>query len=160
MREFRILQVEDDAQAVVLRQQAFQRAGIRHPVEVMTDGQRAIDYLAGKASSPDGKPMPVPHLVLLKMKLPHLPGMEVLQWIRSQPNLRSVVVIALSCWEHHSDLERAYELGANSCVVLPSEPEGWLEFARSLRAWWLVQNQFFAAQRATPATLPSSQVHA
>ncbi len=142
------LQVENDAQAVFLRQQAFAGAGIYHPVRVMTDGQHAIDYLAGGDAIEHQQTHPLPSLVLFKLKLPHHPGLEVLQWIRMQPSLRALVVIALDQWERPSDLERAYELGANSCALLPADLEGWLDLARSLKTWWLGQNQFAAVRRA------------
>lgn len=142
------MQVEDDAQAVFLQQQAFEAAGIRDPVYVVTDGQHAIDYLAGRKPFVDRQKHPLPSLVLLKLRLPRLPGLEVLQWIRAQPSLRALIVIALDQWERRSDLERGYELGANSCAPLPRDLQAWLDLARSLKTWWLVQNQFATARRA------------
>ncbi len=137
MTELCILQVEDDARAVFQQQQAFKRAGIGQPVQVVSDGQQAIDYLAGKERFSDRQQFPLPCLVLLKLKLPRQPGLEVLQWIRVQASLKALVVIVFSPWEHESDLDRAYELGANSCVGQPSDLEGWLDLARSLKSWWL-----------------------
>jgi CheY-like chemotaxis protein len=141
------MQVEDDAQAVFLQQQAFEAAGIHDPVYVVTDGQHAIDYLAGRKPFADRQKHPLPSLLLLKVRLPRLPGLEVLQWIRAQPSLRALIVIALDQWERPSDLERAYELGANSCASLPLDRDGWVDLARSLKTWWLVKNRFATSRR-------------
>jgi len=140
MSEFWILQVEDQAQDVSFQQEAFRQVGIRHPVWVVTDGQQAIDYLAGREPFQDRQRYPLPGLVLLKLRLPRQPGLEVLQWIRAQPSLRALVVIVLSPAQPTSDLARAYELGANSCVLGPATCEEWVELARGLKAWWLSHN--------------------
>ena len=148
MTDFCILQVEDDAQDVFLQQRAFEQVGILNQVRVVTDGQQAINYLAGKEPFSDRRKHPVPCLVLLKLKLPRERGFEVLQWIRAQPSLRALVVILLSPWQQASDLERAYELGANSCAIQPLDMAGWIEMARSLKSWWLEHNRFAPALRA------------
>ncbi len=140
MTQFSILQVEDQAQEVSFQQQAFKRVGIHNPVQVVSDGQQAIDYVAGIGPFQDRQKYPLPGLVLLKLRLPRLPGLEVLQWIRAQPSLKPLVVIALSPPHPASDLARAYELGANSCVLEPASAEEWIDLARGLKAWWLLHN--------------------
>ena len=140
MSEFSILQVEDEAKEVSFQQEAFRRTGICNPVQVVTDGQQAIDYLAGREPFQNRRRYPLPGLVLLKLRLPRQPGLEVLQWIRAQPSLRALVVIVLSPARPESDLARAYELGANSCVLQPATWDEWVELARGLKAWWLYHN--------------------
>jgi CheY-like chemotaxis protein len=147
MTDFCILQVEDNAQDVFLQQRAFEQVGISNYVRVVTDGQQAINYLAGKDPFSDRQKHPLPLMVLLKVKLPREPGFEVLQWIRAQPSLRALVVILLGEWQQPSDVARAYELGANSCALQPRELPGWVEMARSLKSWWLEHNQFAPVHR-------------
>lgn len=145
-----ILQVEDNAQEVILQQKAFERVGIHNVIQVVTDGQHAIDYLAGKGSFSDRQEYPLPCLVLLKLKLQRQHGIEVLEWIRAQPGLRTLVVIAMCQWEQTTELERAYQLGANSCAIEPTDLDGWLDMARALKSWWLAHNRFAPVHRSEP----------
>ena len=91
-----ILLVEDRDEDAFLLQYAFGRAEITTPMQVVTDGQMAIDYLSGTGKFSDRAQYPLPGLVLLDLKLPHVMGMDVLAWIRQQPSLKRLIVIILS----------------------------------------------------------------
>jgi CheY-like chemotaxis protein len=137
-----ILQVEDEANDVFLLQRAFRQAGIDNPVKVATDGQMAIDYLSGIGHFANRRDHPLPGLVLLDLKLPRKSGREVLQWIRSQPRLRRIVVIVFTSGQYIGDVGLAYDLGANSFIVKPSDFSQYLSIARLLKEWWLNHNLF------------------
>lgn len=137
-----ILQVEDDEPDVFLLKMVFKRAGITNPVQVVTDGQMAMDYLAGTGDFADREKHPMPCLVLLDLNLPKVGGLEVLEWIRRQPRLKRLVVVVLSSSAESRDIERAYELGANSYIAKPSRMEQTLEIAQLLKGWWLGYNHF------------------
>ena len=137
-----ILQVEDEANEVFLLQHAFRQAGIANPVQVATDGQMAIDYLGGKGRFRDRATYPLPGLILLDLKLPRRSGREVLEWIRSQPNLNRIIVIVFTSAQYVGDVDLAYDLGANSFVIKPSDFSQYIELARLLKGWWLQHNQF------------------
>lgn len=137
-----ILLVEDDPNDVLLLKYAFQQAGITNRLEVVGDGQEAIEYLTGAARFADRKQHPLPGLILLDLKLPRKNGLEVLEWVRQQPSLRGVVVIMLTSSHHPQDVDRAYELGVNSFVVKPLDIERRLQFAQLLKGWWLGFNEF------------------
>jgi CheY-like chemotaxis protein len=137
-----ILQVEDDANDVFLLQHAFQQAGITNPVRVATDGEMAVDYLAGRGAFANRTKHPLPGLVLLDLKLPRRSGREVLQWIRSQPAFGAMVVIVFTSSQYMGDVGLAYELGANSFIVKPADAFHYAEIARLLKDWWLRHNQF------------------
>jgi CheY-like chemotaxis protein len=117
-------------------------AGVINPVQVATDGQMAIDYLAGKDKFADRTRFPLPGLVLLDLKLPRQSGREVLQWIRAHPSLRRTVVIVFTSAQYVGDIGLAYDLGANSFVVKPVDFTQYLDLARLLRDWWLRYNQY------------------
>ena len=93
-----ILQVEDNEDDILLLRLAFKHAGITNPVQVVTTGQQALDYLAAKNTYADRTTHPKPGLVLLDLKLPDKPGLEVLEWIREQPALKELPVVVLSSW--------------------------------------------------------------
>jgi CheY-like chemotaxis protein len=137
-----ILQVEDEANDVFLLQRAFRQAGIASPVQVASDGQMAIDYLQGLGEFGDRNRHPLPYLILLDLKLPRRSGREVLEWIRSRPGLNRIVVIVFTSEQYVGDIGLAYELGANSFIIKPSDFNQYLEIARLLKGWWLCHNQF------------------
>ena len=137
-----ILHVEDEENDLLLLKLAFEDAGITLPVQVVTDGQMAIDYLGGAGLFADRAKFPLLSLVILDLKLPRKSGFEVLEWMRAQPLLRRMVVIICTSAEHEQDIARAYELGANSYVLKPMNIAERIETVRRLKAWWLECNRF------------------
>ena len=148
-----ILQIEDDNNDVFFMNRAFARAGIANLVQVVTDGQMAMDYLAGSGPFADSTAHPLPDLVLLDLKLPKMSGLEVLEWIRGQAALRSMFVIVLTSSPDGRDARRAYALGANSYVIKPPDLQKYAEFARRLKEWWLECNQFVTAEESAGVRL-------
>src|SRR5215510_6004857 len=137
-----ILQVEDDENDVFLLKRVFGQAGITCPVHTVTDGETAIDYLRGIGELADRKKHPLPCLVLMDLKLPGKSGLEVLQWIRHQPELKKLVVVMFSSSALDDDVERAYDFGANSYIEKPLNPTRLREIAQLLKGWWLGYNHF------------------
>jgi CheY-like chemotaxis protein len=135
-----ILHVEDREEDVFLLRYAFKRAEIKIPVQVAADGQKAIDYLAGTGEFADRAQFAMPCLVLLDLQLPYKTGLEVLEWIRQQPSLKSLIVIILSSSVHEGDVRRAYDLGANAFLVKPSSADTLTDMCQALKHFWLVHN--------------------
>jgi CheY-like chemotaxis protein len=137
-----ILEIEDDPNDVYFLQYAFREAGITNAVQVVGSGEEGIDYLSGTGAFADRRKYPLPCLILLDLKLPRKSGLEVLEWIRAQPGLKSMVIIVFTSSQQPEDVQRAYELGVNSFVVKPMDLQRRLQFAQLLKAWWLDFNQF------------------
>jgi len=137
-----ILCVEDEAEDVELLRFAFKKAEICNPLHVVTNGQQAIDYLAGTGPFSDRLVYPLPCLVLLDLKLPGIPGLEVLVWIRGQPALRAMVVIVFTSSPQPTDILSAYQYGANAYMLKPGDIHQRQKFAELLKCWWLELNQF------------------
>lgn len=135
-----ILLVEDDPNDVVLVQRAFRRARIANPLQVAQDGEAAIDYLAGRPPYADRSRHPLPMLVLLDLKLPRRSGFEVLAWIRQQPVINRIPVVILTSSAESPDVNRAYEMGANSYLVKPVVFEGLVDLVQRLKLYWLITN--------------------
>ncbi len=108
-----ILHVEDDANDVVLVRHAFNRGHLAVTLEHVPDGQQAVDYLSGVGQFGDRARFPLPHLLLLDLKLPALSGFEVLAWTRQTAGLKNLPVYILSSSDHPDDLDRAHALGAD-----------------------------------------------
>ena len=137
-----ILLVEDEPNDVFLIQRAFNKANLLPALQTVSDGEQAIAYLSGQESYADRERFPMPRLILLDLKLPRKSGLEVLSWLRTQngPHKR-VPVIMLTSSRQASDINRAYDLGANSYLVKPVAFEDLLEMVRSLNLYWLVMNE-------------------
>ena len=136
-----ILVVEDNPDDVMLLQRAFRKANLMNPVRVVADGQAAVDYLQGKAPYNDRAEYPLPALVLLDLKLPKRTGHEVLNWIREQPGLRRIPVAMLTSSRESPDINRAYDLGANSYLTKPVDFDSLLEMVKTLQLYWMILNE-------------------
>jgi len=136
-----ILLVEDDENDVMLLQRAFRRAAIVNPLQVVRHGDDAVAYLEGTGEFADRRLHPLPVLMLLDLKLPRRTGLEVLQWVKERDGVKKIPIIVLTSSKNDDDVNRAYELGANSYVVKPVSFETLLELVKSLELYWLVLNE-------------------
>ena len=122
-----ILLVEDNEDDVFIMRLALKQAGVLNPLQVVTDGQLALDYLAGSGRYSDRARFPLPFIVFLDLKLPFVHGFEVLSWIGSQEFLKSITIIVLTGSDQEKDQQRADALGARAYLVKPPTAEKLLE---------------------------------
>lgn len=134
--QFTPLLVEDDLNQAMLVQRCARKIGLPFALPVIRDGQEAIDYLTGIGEFEDRAKYPLPTLVILDLNLPKKSGFEVLEWIRSQPRLRDLIVFILSTSSLQNDLERAMQVGANSYFVKPLALEGLVEVLQVMAVRW------------------------
>lgn len=134
-----ILQVDDDANDVFLLRHAMNKAGLTNPMQVVSDGQEAIDYLKGAGKFSDREKFPFPTLLLMDLKLPYVMGLDVLRWIRTQPRMDLIVVI-LTASAEGADIAEAYRLGANAFLTKPCEANQLEDMVRAIKAFWLTHN--------------------
>jgi CheY-like chemotaxis protein len=138
---FTILHVEDDPNDVLLVNRAIQKANSLMVVRSVNDGDQALAYLSGAESFSNREEHPLPHLVLLDLKMPRKSGLEVLGWIRQQVSLKRMVVVIFTSSKHDHDINRAYELGANSYLVKPVGFDALQETMRQVDHYWAKLNQ-------------------
>ena len=138
---YAFLVAEDDENDVFFLTRAFQQAKIENPLHVVRDGQEAIEYLSGLGKFSDRIEYPLPHLFILDLKMPRKTGLDVLGWLHEQPELRCLPVVVLSSSAQRTDIEKAYELGANGFVVKPASVEKRVEMAKVIGAFWLDLNE-------------------
>jgi CheY-like chemotaxis protein len=136
-----ILLAEDDANDVLLIQRAFQKAGFQNSLQVVCDGEKAIEYLSGAGDYSDRKRFPLPFLLLLDLKMPGTGGFEVLQWVRADRGLKRLLVIVLTSSNLQSDVDRAYDLGANSYLVKPVEFQEMVNMIQRFEMYWTEINR-------------------
>jgi CheY-like chemotaxis protein len=136
-----ILLVEDSPNDILLIERAVRQASLAATLSVVRDGDAAVEYLSGAGPYADRQQHPLPILVLLDLKLPRRSGLEVLEWQRQQPGLRRLPVAVLTSSNQLSDVNRAYDLGANSYLVKPVAPNAMLDLVKLLGLYWLVVNE-------------------
>jgi len=141
LEQYSILLVEDDPNDIILIKRAFGKATITNPFQVVEDGEEAVAYLAGKGRYGDREKYPLPILLLLDLKLPRKSGHEVLEWLRRQPMLKRLPVVVLTSSQQSSDINRAYDLGANSYLVKPVTFDALVEMVKTLDFYWLILNE-------------------
>ena len=132
-----ILLVEDDPNDALLVAKAFQKTLGGIPLQVVPNGQEAVNYLKGEGRYANRAEHPFPDIVLLDLKMPLMNGFDVLRWIRQQPKLRRLPVIVLTGSVHDSDARLAYEIGANSYVIKPTDFNRLMETMKVLGNFWL-----------------------
>jgi CheY-like chemotaxis protein len=132
-----ILLVEDNEDDVFLTEMAFAKAGCKNSLRVVTDGDEAVEYLAGDGKFADRETHPFPSLILLDLKLPYRSGLEILSWMRSNEMLGKATVAVLTSSNEPNDLKRAYELGTNTYLVKPPTPQTIHDIKRAFKLDWL-----------------------
>ena len=136
-----ILLAEDDENDVMLIKRAFSKSHVVNPIACVKNGEEAVAYLSGSGPYSDRLRHPLPFMMLLDLKLPRLSGHEVLGWLRAQQGLKRLPVVVLTSSKEPSDINRAYELGANSYLVKPVVFEEFSTLLKQLQVYWLMLSE-------------------
>jgi CheY-like chemotaxis protein len=126
---------------VFLLERAFAAAQVPASLYFVRDGQEAIDYLEGESAFADRTLYPLPDLMLLDLKMPRLNGFDVLAWLRQQPGLKRLLVTVLTSSDQPQDINRAYDLGANSYLLKPHNSNELSELVKRVQKYWFESNQ-------------------
>jgi CheY-like chemotaxis protein len=129
-----VLHVEDDPNDTLLFQHACRKAGVTFNLQAVNDGDQAMAYLLGTSVFSDRSKYPLPHLILLDLKMPRVSGFDVLAWLRKEEAFKGVPVVVLTSSNHDADIKRAYDLGAKSYLVKPVGFEALVELVKELPA--------------------------
>jgi CheY-like chemotaxis protein len=112
------LLVEDNEDDAFFMRRAFQDAGLRNPLHIVTNGEQAIDYLAGAPPFADREKHPLPDMIFLDLKMPGRDGFDVLAWLRQEKKFEGPVAVLTSSPEE-IDRTRARQLGADCYLLKP-----------------------------------------
>ena len=135
-----MLVVEDRDEDICLFRVACERARLNLPFRTVKNGSEAIQYLKGEGQFANRAEYPLPRLMLLDLNMPLVNGFEVLEWLRTQPGLRRLIVIVFTSSARPEDVNRAFELGANSYLVKPMDLVELEGITRYLQEYWLKIN--------------------
>jgi len=116
-----ILLAEDSSDDVLIFKRVLKKACLTPRLMVVTDGQQAIDYLAGTGLYHDRLAYPLPVLILLDLKMPRKTGFDVLEWLSLTQN--KIPAVVLSSSDEFEDVNQALRLGARACLTKPPSAE-------------------------------------
>ena len=136
-----ILVVEDREDDVILLRRAFRAAGVLNPLVWLKNGDEAISYLRGIGTYRNRAEFPMPRLILLDLKMPGLDGFDVLTYARSQREYASITIVVLTTSTDLKDVQRAYDLGANSFIVKETEFKDMVTLSKLLKDYWIELNR-------------------
>lgn len=135
IRTVHVLLVEDDdidAEAVLI---AFRDRRIANPVTVVTDGVYALEALRGNDQTP---PFPRPYLILLDLNLPRMDGIEFLEVIRHDPQLKDSIVFVLTTSDDDRDKVAAYQRFVAGYIVKSRVGDDFIKVVEMLDTYWRV----------------------
>ena len=136
-----ILLVEDNPSDVRLTEEALAQAKILNELHVVTDGEQALAFVRQEG---DYGEVPRPDLVLLDLNLPRVNGLEVLEQMKDDPDLRRIPVAVLTTSEDDRDVLAAYDRHVN-CYL--TKPVDFTEFARVVQS---IEDFFLSIVRLAP----------
>jgi len=140
----RVLLAEDDADHAFFTVRAFQDAhGGTVEMHTVRDGAEALDYLHRRGRYED---VERPHLVVLDLKMPKVNGLEVLEQIKADADLRTIPTVVLTSSDRPQDVQSSYARGANCFVSKPATLTGLREGVQEMARYWI-----------DVATLPSAE---
>jgi two-component system response regulator len=141
-----ILLVEDDpAHAEIVLRNLTAMHGRLKCIAHLSDGQQALDYLQREGEHTDPDSSPRPDLILLDLRLPRVDGFEVLRRMKASDEVSHIPVVVLSTSEAEGDISAAYQVGASSYLVKPTEFEAYVELLQGFGHYWGDLNRFHGA---------------
>jgi chemotaxis family two-component system response regulator Rcp1 len=133
-RPIEILLVEDNAADVRLVIEGLKSTQMMHHVHTAADGVQAIDFVRQQGQF---ELAPLPDLILLDLNLPRMSGHEVLADIKANPRTRRIPVIVLTSSNDRRDVEKVYDLNANSYIQKPTDLDSMFQMLQSVESFWL-----------------------
>ena len=129
-----ILMVEDDAGDIRLTREALKDAKVLNNLNVVRDGEEAMEYLARRGKF---KNAIRPDLVLLDLNLPKKDGREVLAEVKADEDLKRIPVVILTTSKAEQDILSTYNLHANCYITKPVQLDQFIEVVKSIEDFWL-----------------------
>jgi two-component system response regulator len=139
-QQVEVLLVEDSTADAEMTLRTLKRRGIANSVEWVRDGVEALEWLHCRGIYAD-RPNGHPKLVLLDLKMPRMDGLQLLQAMKSDSDMRTIPVVMMTSSREEGDLLASYGLGVNSYVVKPVDFSEFAERIAQIGMYWMIANQ-------------------
>ncbi|AFC45314.1 MULTISPECIES: response regulator [Mycobacterium] len=128
-RAIDILLVEDDPGDELITREAFEHNKLKNRLHVAHDGEEGLNYLYRRGEFADA---PRPDLILLDLNLPKYDGRQLLEKIKSDPELAQIPVVVLTTSSAEEDILKSYKLHANAYVTKPVDLDQFMKAVRQI----------------------------
>lgn len=139
--EIEILIVDDNVHDAELAIRALSKTNIANKLVHLNDGVEALDFLNGTGSFSGRNIASKPKVIFLDLKMPRLSGLQVLERIKNNEELKSIPVVILTSSAEDPDVRTSYELGANSYIVKPVDFDNFVKTVSDLGLYWVMINK-------------------
>lgn len=133
---FVVLLVEDSKHDMIIVKRAWGKNKISNPLNVVSDGQACLDYLRNKGEYADTQTNPRPGIILMDINMPVMGGIEALEEIKSDPELKAIPVIMLTTSKEEQDRIQSYKYGANTYIQKPVEFDNFSKALQVIYTYW------------------------
>ena len=131
-----LLLADDDPDDRLLVEEAVEEGGLGIELRSVEDGEELVSYLLRRGRYADPSVSPHPALILLDLKMPRKDGHRALKEIKDNPELRRIPIVVLTTSKAEEDVARAYDSGANSFVVKPTDFGTLVEVMKTMEGYW------------------------
>ena len=135
-----LLLVEDNAAHAEMVMRSFEQHKVKNIIQHVDDGQKALDYLFRNGDYTDDTKYPLPHCILLDLRLPKVDGLEVLRQIKNSDAIRKTPVVILTTSAADKDVAMAYDYHANSYIIKPMDFAKFEALMDDLGYYWMIWN--------------------
>jgi CheY-like chemotaxis protein len=136
-----ILLVEDNSEDAMFTIRALKKSGLTNNLLHVKDGAEALDFIYRRGTYVSRDASQQPRLILLDVKMPKVSGIEVLEKIKSDPDLKFIPTVMLTSSKEDPDIKKCYALGANSYIVKPVESENFFQAIKEIGMYWMILSQ-------------------
>ena len=124
-----ILLVEDDRVDTMTTQRAFKELKIPNQLTITGNGEEALDYLKDER-------LCILEQSIAVLNMPRMNGIEFLEIIKQDDNLKKIPVIVLTTSNEEKDKIESFSLGVAGYMVKPIDYQQFVEMIKTIDIYW------------------------